>query len=285
MVRTKTRVRTLEERFPNGPPKIYLPPKHPRTYHNRIFTDHNGKQALMSWSDLSINCPLPPLPCWVFYIVHPHTPSDFDGCAFFQRLEDGQDYGLTAYFRYEFFFLPDATVEECHAHYVAEIKSRGTIWDQIAKVKTAIELKEQESGKMEPGGRPFQYSPSDLDGIGNGQLPGLVVPEVNDNEYTPYSNWFFIYADANPDCSGPEGLTREIYVVQFDPIPEDIDIDSGDTFNATEHPIFSERMKARGEDGWEGGLLGYMGLRKNSRWRLRATEATGDAMKLGWKSW
>lgn len=86
MVRTKTRARTLKERFPNGPPQIRLPPGGTFTPNNRIFTEHNGKEALMSWESTSRNPVLLPLPCWVFYITHPYEPSEFDGCAFFNRL-------------------------------------------------------------------------------------------------------------------------------------------------------------------------------------------------------
>ncbi|KAH6965132.1 hypothetical protein EDB82DRAFT_540345 [Fusarium venenatum] len=283
MVRTKTRPLTVEERYPNGQKANYLPPKHVCTYNNRIFTDHNGNQALMSWASLSPNCPLPPLPCWVFYIVHPHKPSDFDGCAFFERLENEEGYGLTSWCRYEFFFLPGATAEECHAHYVEEIKSRGTIWDQITKVKNAIELYEEKNGKIQPNRPPiFEYSPFDRDYIEKGQLPGLVVPDHVYNEDFSYGNWFFIYADANPDCSGREGLTREIYVVEFDPIAEEEQDDEG--FDHRD-PIDVERVNARGEPGWERGLVDYMGRRDNSNWKREAIDATGQAFKLAWKFW
>ncbi|RGP75766.1 hypothetical protein FSPOR_564 [Fusarium sporotrichioides] len=289
MVRTKTRPRTLEERYPkerypNGPPKIYLPPKYIVTPNNRVFADHNGKPALMSWEILAGNCPLPPLASWVFYIVHPHAPSDFDGCAFFNKLVGGA-YDNRGFFRYKFFFLPGATAEECHAHYVAEIKSRGTIWDQITKVKTAMELKGKESAEMIRRGPSFQYSPSDLDDIGNGQLPGLVVPDIGKNYTRFYGNWFFMFADANLNCSGPEGLKREMYVVEFDPIPVEIDIDSGDTFDPMQHPIYSRRMEPRGDDEQEKGLVAFMNCRAISYWQREAHEATGDVLKLGWKSW
>ncbi|KAJ4233077.1 hypothetical protein NW759_001860 [Fusarium solani] len=49
MVRTKTRARTLEERYPNGPPDIKLRPAYRIVYNNRIFNDHTGRPALMSW--------------------------------------------------------------------------------------------------------------------------------------------------------------------------------------------------------------------------------------------
>ncbi|SPJ79173.1 uncharacterized protein FTOL_07564 [Fusarium torulosum] len=222
MVRIKTRARTYNDRFPNGSPQIPLPTRGTFTPNNRIFTDHNGKQALM--------------------------------------LEDEEGCGAGSHFRYEFFFLPGATAEECHAHYIAEIKPRGTIWDSILRVTTAVERKEQGNSIIEGGAQEIQDSSSNQDTTGNGQLPGLVVPEFHD--LFLYRNWLFIYADANPDCSGPEGQNREMYLVEFDPIPQDME--EGDTFDPMDHPVYSKRVKARGEDGSEGGITGWMDLRKSS---------------------
>ncbi|KIL84645.1 hypothetical protein FAVG1_12172 [Fusarium avenaceum] len=252
MVRTKIRARTLEERFPNGPPQIRLPPGGTLTPNNRIFTDHNGKQALMSWESIPSNPSLSPLHCWVFYVTYPHAPSDFDGCAFYNKLEDDEGYGGSHYFRYEFFFLPGATAEECHRHYVAEMEARGTIWDSILKVKTAMKLKEQENDEIEGDIQDTQDYSSNQDTAENGQLPGLVVPEF-DEQYL-YRNWLFIYADPNPDCSGSEGLTREMYIVEFDPIPQDMEENCA--FNPVDHPVYSKRVKARGEDGFVGSTSG-----------------------------
>lgn len=84
----------------------------------------------MLWISLRVKRPLPSLASWVFYMVHPDVPLDFDGRAFRSGLEDGHalDLARDSNFRYEFFFLPGATAEECHAHYRGEMEARGTIW-------------------------------------------------------------------------------------------------------------------------------------------------------------
>ncbi|KAI1066965.1 hypothetical protein LB507_011369 [Fusarium sp. FIESC RH6] len=279
MVRTKTRPRTLEERYPNGVPQFNLGPMLEIKPCNRTFTDHTGKQAVMSWESTRPNLALPPLPCWVFYMVHPLLdPSDFDGYAFYTKLENDQGYGVEGgKFRYEFFFLPGATVEECHAHYVAEVKSRGTIWDQIAKVKRAMELKGQKGGQQE-----IQDLSPNEDATGNSRLPGLLL-EGEDHDFV-YRNFFFMYADANLDCSGPEGRTREMYIVQFDPVPQHPD-EIG-RFNPMEHPFYLRRTEARGEKGgFSGGLIGWMEEMVTALWVMEADDATENAEKLGWKSW
>lgn len=178
-------------------------------------------------------------------------------------------------FHYEFFFLPGATVEECHAHYVAEVKSRGTIWDQIEKFKRAMELKGQEGGQQE-------IQDSSQDATGNGRFPGLRLEE-EDGDFL-YRNFFFMYADPNLDCSGPEGRTREMYIVQFDPVPQHPD-EIG-RFNPMEHPFYVRRTEARGEKGGLGrGLIGWMEETFAALWVTEAVNATENAEKLGWKSW
>lgn len=115
-----------------------------------------------------------------------------------------------------------------------------------------MERKERENNASAGGAQETQDLSPDQDPAGNGQLPGLIMGETHD--MFQYRSWFFIYADANPNCSGPEGLTREMYFVQFDPIPGEME--EGDTFNPMDYPVYSKRVKARGEDGLEGGLTG-----------------------------
>ena len=54
--------------------------------HNRIFNDHTGKPALMSWSAPERNGPLPPLSSWIYYMVYPDVRLDFDGNALYWDL-------------------------------------------------------------------------------------------------------------------------------------------------------------------------------------------------------
>ncbi|KAH7242781.1 hypothetical protein BKA59DRAFT_481285 [Fusarium tricinctum] len=159
MVRITRKPRTRDQVYSSGIPSAYLPPKSIRISNNHTFTDHTGKQALMSWwgskPDIS---KLPPLASWVFYMVHPDIPQppDFDSCRFYENLEDGQDCGIGGPIRYEFFFLPGATAEDCHAHFLGELRVRGSIWRQINKVKDTMRnldgREEEEKEEIKCGG-------------------------------------------------------------------------------------------------------------------------------------
>ncbi|CAH0017913.1 unnamed protein product [Clonostachys rhizophaga] len=70
-------------------------------------------------------------------MVNPETPRDFDGCTFSHGLEDCRMVYHMSSFRYEFFFLPGATAEECVAHCRGELAARGTMWHQVRKVTQA----------------------------------------------------------------------------------------------------------------------------------------------------
>ncbi|RSL60647.1 hypothetical protein CEP54_006631 [Fusarium duplospermum] len=302
MVRTKTRPRTREERSPNGIPSIRLPPKTATVYENVIFKDHTGAQALMSWPNWPTWGPkysLPPLASWIFYMTHPDVPRDFDGSLLYSRLEYDHQLGRGGHFRYEFFFLPGATVEQCHAHYLGEMEARGTIWRQIRKVERAVRLKKEENGEdtednfdQEPGfeteNHSDQDSGSDHEDTPDSQLPGLVWPTRDRNgDYSEiYRGWFFIYPDADIECRTAEQKARDIYLVEFDPVSiPDWDEEEDGAPNPMDQPIRSTRMKAKGEDGFDSGLFGWMETRKISHWEEEANHATWEALKLGWKSW
>ncbi|UPK95050.1 hypothetical protein LCI18_005985 [Fusarium solani-melongenae] len=208
MVRTKTRPRTLEERYPNDPPDIKLSPKYRIVYNNRIFNDHTGAPALMSWESPGVQRSLPPLASWIFYMTHPDVPRDFDGSLFYSSLQMDHQLGRGGSFRYEF-FLPGATAEECRTHVRGEMESRSD-----------------------------------------------------------------------------EEKAREMYHVQFDPIPTpDWDEEMECNPSPMERPIVSRRMKAKSEEGFEDGIFGWMETRKMSLWEQAADEATDNALELGWESW
>ncbi|KPM42248.1 hypothetical protein AK830_g4354 [Neonectria ditissima] len=305
MVRTKTRARTFSECYPNGAPNIVLPPPTVRMHNNLIFKDHTGKPALMSWWSGGSKRPLPPLASWVFYMVHRDVPHDFDGCVFRDSLEEAHnvDSDRDPDTRYEFFFLPGATAEECHAHYLDELKARGTMWRQTRKVRRAVkdmkqgeELGDKTGQKstsiQEPNSDeepPFEAEPSsdessDQDTNADNHLPGLVWPKRDrDTEDIWYRGWFFMYTDAEVQFKGAAGV-HDVYRVTFDPIPQELFEESGDTFDPMEHPIYSERMEAMGP-GYEGALSYWMGRTRHSHWMQKADEATDHAIELGWESW
>ncbi|EEU44519.1 uncharacterized protein NECHADRAFT_85151 [Fusarium vanettenii 77-13-4] len=311
MVRTKTRARTLSEVWPNGPPDIKLRPAYRIVYNNRIFKDHTGAPALMSWNSHEVLRSLPPLASWIFYMTHPDVPRDFDGHLLYSDLEYDHQLCRGGEFRYEFFFLPGATVEECHAHFLGEMKARGTIWRQIRKVKRVMKQKKQEQGEeveevqqaasnQEPASdeeSPYvpesssdEETASDQDAATDSQLPGLPWPK-NDRDcgYSSYRGWFFIYPDADIECRTPEQKARQLCLVQFDPIPPDWEWDEkeeGGNSNPMERPIVSRWMKADNqEEGFESGLFGWMESLKRALWEEAADEATENALKLGWESW
>ncbi|KAH6892932.1 hypothetical protein B0T10DRAFT_481120 [Thelonectria olida] len=286
MVRTKKRARTKEETYPSGPPNIKLPAKTSIASNNLVFKDHTGRPALMSWESRGVKRPLPPLASWVFYMVHPDVATDFDGCAFQTGLEDCSGLCRGGTFRYEFFFLPGATAEECHTHYRGEMEARGTIWRQIRKVKRAVKRKKRENGEeVEDDSGQESSSNHDVAPSAN-QLPGLVWPKRDrDCEFVNYRGWFFMYPDADIKCGGAAGHARDVYLVRFDPIPQEWAEDEVPKFDPMEHPVHSKRMKARDPEYFECGLFGWMEMRKNSVWEEMADDATRKALELGWESW
>ncbi|KAH7146902.1 hypothetical protein B0J13DRAFT_442061 [Dactylonectria estremocensis] len=312
MVRTKTRARTLSEKwqkdkYPNGPPNIVLPPALQRINNNLIFKDHTGKPALMSWWSGGSKRSLPPLPSWVFYMIHPDVPHDFDGCVFRDSLEQahGLDSSYDREHRYEFFFLPGATAEECHAHYLKEMEARGTIWRQIRNVKKAVkDMKQREELEVKTAhmamSTPAQESTSvrepasdeesasDQDTNADNQHPGLVwTKRDRDIRDIWYRGWFFMYPDAEVKFKGAAGEVHDVYLVRFDPLlvdPEDWSEEDLARFNPMEHPIYSERMEAEGPET-ESTLSYWMGRSRHSHWVQKANEATENAVKLGWESW
>ncbi|KAJ4187895.1 hypothetical protein NW767_012170 [Fusarium falciforme] len=302
MDRNKLRPRTLEERFPNGPPKVRLGPKGHSISNNHVFNDHTGKPALMSWESISVKSPLPPLASWVYYIVHPDAPRDFDGCAFHDGLTDGSSLGRGGRFRYEFFFLPGATAEECVVHFRGELKARGTIWRQIRKVERAIKLKKQESGQQEEHNSgeesgsdeedtvSSQESDQDQDDTAGSQLPGLVWLGPGRHSSTQfYRGHLFMYTDAEIETRGADGEARHVYLVEFDPIPQreeddDDDEDYGWDLDPMKYPVNSRRLKVRDKNS-ESSLGGWMEVKKIARWEEDANHATGKALDLGWESW
>lgn len=252
----------------------------------------------MSWEgydDAENN--LPPLASWVFYMVHPDVTPDFDGVKFQQELDDGHAMHRGSNFRFEFFFLPGATVEECQAHYLGEMKARGTIWRQIRKVKKIMVPRREQMKKerRELEGREWDEEldwaedayedETDEDEDAGEQLPGLVWPKYeNERELDRigYRGWFFIYPDADLSLKGEAGLNRDIYLVRFDPVP----LIEGETytFKPTDHPLHAEKMKAR-VAGYDGGIWGWIYYMMKSVWEQEADQATDDAIELGWKSW
>ncbi|KAF7556064.1 hypothetical protein G7Z17_g1765 [Cylindrodendrum hubeiense] len=308
MVRTKTRARTFSERYPDGPPNVRWRPTYQPVPNNLIFKDHNNRPALMSWNSNKVQSTLPYLPSWVFYMVHPDVPFDFDGCAFRDSLEKAHCLDLVhdRDHRYEFFFLPGATAEECHAHYLGEMEARGTMWRQIRKVKRAVKdikqgedlednstqestfVQEPTSGEESAFNEEHasdEESTSHQDTNADNQLPGLVWPKHDrDTRSICYRGWFFMYPDAEVKFKGAAGELHDVYLVTFDPIPQEWHEEEGNTFDPMEHPLYSQRMEALGPES-ESRLASWMEMSNYSHWVEEADKATANAVELGWESW
>lgn len=227
-------------------------------------------------------------------MVNPDTPCDFDGCKFQFGLEEDRVRHGGGSFRYEFFFLPGATAEECAAHYRGEIDARGTIWRQIRKVKKALEKKKKDEG--DDGADDLADDPADnsdegssgdepQDGTAGERLPGLVWPRYDsDCDFVYYRGWLFMYPDADVEW-GATSKDREVNLVRFDPIP--IEWEEGEVvrWDPMEHPIYSVQMSARGRDRMADGAAYWMEDRKSTHWEKAANAATCNAQELGWESW
>lgn len=80
------------------------------------------------------------------------TPKSFNGYDFKRGLEALGDVTDCCHFHYEFFFLPNASIDECVTHYRGEMSARGTIWDQIREVAAAKEMQSLQNEPREDSG-------------------------------------------------------------------------------------------------------------------------------------
>ncbi|KAK7219675.1 hypothetical protein V2G26_007678 [Clonostachys chloroleuca] len=157
----------------------------------------------------------------------------------------------------------------------------------IRKVKRAIKDKKRDNDEeAENEDVSAQEFSDDQDAAEGDGLPGLVWPK-RDHDCCDIScrGWFFMYPDADIQCRGAAGEARDVYLVTFDPILQEWAEDEDRKFDPMEHPLRSEKMKAR-DEYYESGLFGWMGMRKiGSHWEQEADIATCKALELGWESW
>jgi hypothetical protein len=112
-----------------------------------------------------------------------------------------------------------------------------------------------------------------------------------------YRGNFFTYTDAEIETEGAAGDERNVYIVEFDPIPQNWgfgeewgydecdDVEAMGEYDPMKHPIRSTKMNIRDEEYIENCLGGWMELEKDSPWEQVINEATDCAMKMGWNSW
>ena len=216
---------------------------------NVSFKDHAGNLAWICWTSYS-NRPasLPSLASWVFYIVNPDIkPESFNGHNFKRGLEALDDSYNWQHFHYEFFFLPNASTEECVAHYRGELSARGTIWKQIREVAAAKEMQSLRDSGYEVSDNMAglrlgaNHAEPYGDRVGEDQrLPGLVWPLEDPHEiFRRYQGALFVYPHADIKWDGTDASAREICLLKFDPIPIDEEERSEGTvnFDPVNHPI------------------------------------------------
>lgn len=87
---------------------------------------------MVSWNGLSET--LPYLYSFAFYITNPAMNQDtFDSAAFYKQCLLSGHY--LEPFRFDFYFLPNASINDCKEHYMAEKAARGTITVQIEAIE------------------------------------------------------------------------------------------------------------------------------------------------------
>ncbi|CAH0003213.1 unnamed protein product [Clonostachys byssicola] len=222
-------------------------------------------------------------------MVNPESPRDFDGQKFALGLEDSRNPYDNGGFRYEFFFLPGATAEECITHYRGELAARGTIWHQVRKVAQA--LKEKDAASEEAVDDSAEARPPGDDdephfGVTSEQgLPGFPwVKEAKDWYFTNYRSWLLMYLDADiPRWDSDED--HNVCVVEFDPMPIEWEEGEKARWDPMGHPIRLRYKKARSMVDNEEALTSWMSNRTHSRWAREACEATDIAEDLGWEAW
>ncbi|KAL5339699.1 hypothetical protein BJX70DRAFT_362897 [Aspergillus crustosus] len=139
------------------------------------FTDHTGKIAYMVLKQGT----LPPLYSFSIYFTHPHsTPSNTDLKALAHELtpEDLQ-------IRYDIYFLPSVSAEDCVSHYEGEKAVRGSYKAQIKSLRASP----RDEVRPLPGT--------------TGQLPGMVNRYLN---ISPYRALLYL----SPDEDWREGLVQ-----------------------------------------------------------------------------
>ena len=101
--------------------------------HTIPFIDHRSNTAYMVFSNIE-HCPLPPLYSYAIYFTHPAATPDLVG--FYEQLAweecgGGSDFAV----RFDMYFLPSATHEDCISHYINEKTTRGSYLDQVRMFK------------------------------------------------------------------------------------------------------------------------------------------------------
>lgn len=93
-----------------------------------------------------------------------------------------------------------------------------------------------------------------------------------------------MYPDADIKSRGATGEAHDVYLVTFDPIPQEWYEEEGNMFDPMEHLIRLKWLEAIGPE-FKSELSYWMEISKHSHWVQEADEATDKAVELGWESW
>ncbi|CAG7563871.1 unnamed protein product [Fusarium equiseti] len=286
--------------------------------HQITFKDHAGNQAIMSWHGLKTQR-LPTLSVWVIYMVNSKIPQEFDTWKFQCTFDHESEPYLGQSFRFEFFFLPNATPEECVAHYKKEIASRGTVWRQIRQVREATKdirrerrmkcvrerkAMKEEQEKMREADPDIDFNGAEVltdytsDGYDSPEtslydeedeeprpttpnsqsLPGL--PWLKHDELQGYRQYFLMCTDEEvkwgPAPPNQNEQALNLRVVEFDPVPLELEEDETARWDPMEHPI----MVRQDPELW---FSCWIVDRCRDYWALQAMEAMEE--ELGWETW
>ncbi|KAL4884064.1 hypothetical protein BJY04DRAFT_21231 [Aspergillus karnatakaensis] len=142
------------------------------------FTDHTGRTAYMVFKKGTI----PPLFSFSIYFTHLQaTPQKADMLALEKEITP-----YDTVVRYDMYFLPGASAEECITHYNGEKAVRGSYKDQIKSLRAAPHTEV----------RPLSGT--------SGQLPGMVTRYVG---ISPHRAELFV----SPDEDWREGLIQVLF--------------------------------------------------------------------------
>ncbi|KAK7699878.1 hypothetical protein SLS64_011308 [Diaporthe eres] len=141
--------------------------------------------------------PLPFLYSFSFYFTHPEAFTDTSHAAeLYDTLTRGSIYDSNdVEFRLDLYFLPNASQDDCIAHYRAEKDARGTYQAQVDAAASDVDAQPPSAG----------------DDVGS-RLPGLVASYAHKSRF-PYHGLLLIF-DAADWREGEQLLTH----VEFDPL-------------------------------------------------------------------
>lgn len=172
-----------------------------RQTHVIPFHDHAGQAALTVFESSS---PLPFLYSFPVYFTHPDvSPATSHAAELYQTVTQGPLYDSNAVeYRLDLYFLPNATQDDCIAHYRAEKDARGTFQAQIDTVAT---------GGGGGGGEG--------QGEGEGQGQGVTVPGLVPS-YAAHDRARFRYHGLLLACAAADWRAGDqlLSLVEFDPL-------------------------------------------------------------------